>query len=72
MTDKPHETHPNASAFPPGISGPALRALASAGIRSMDDLVHRTEADLARLHGTGPKALDILKSALAAQGRRLR
>ena len=41
MTKKPSETHPNATAFPPGTSGPALRALASAGIRSMDDLVQR-------------------------------
>lgn len=34
-TTKPESTHPNAAAFPEGLSGPALRALATAGIRSL-------------------------------------
>ena len=72
MAKKPAATHPNADAFPPGIGGPALRALANAGIRSMGELARRSEAELAALHGMGPKALSILKSALAADGRRLR
>jgi uncharacterized protein (DUF305 family) len=63
-------THPNKSAFPPGVSGPALRALNGAGIRSVADLSRWREADLAALHGMGPKALSILKEALAASGRR--
>lgn len=65
-------THPNAAAFPPGMPGPALRALAGAGIRSMSDLARRTESELAALHGMGPKALALLESALAADGRRFR
>jgi hypothetical protein len=65
MAKKPAATHPNADAFPPGIGGPALRALANAGIRSMGDLARRSEAELSALHGMGPKALGILKSALA-------
>jgi hypothetical protein len=69
---KTEKTHPNAASFPPGLGGPALRALAGAGIRSMTDLARWTEADLSRLHGMGPKALEVLKSALAAKGRRLR
>jgi hypothetical protein len=72
MTKKPSATHPNADAFPPGVSGPALRALAGAGVRSLADLARWTESDLAALHGMGPKALDLLKSALAARGKRLR
>jgi hypothetical protein len=73
MTKKPNETtHPNAAAFPPGLSGPSLRALAGVGIRALADLVRWRESDLAGLHGMGPKALEILKSSLAAQGRRLR
>ena len=64
-------THPNKSAFPPGVSGPALRALNGAGIRSVADLSRWREADLAALHGMGPRALAILKAALAASGRRL-
>lgn len=62
MTKKNHHTHPNAAAFPPGLSGPALRALAGAGIRSVADLAKWTEADLAKLHGMGPKALALLVS----------
>jgi hypothetical protein len=65
-------THPNKAAFPPGVGGPALRALSSAGIRSMADLARWTEADLARLHGMGPKALGALRSTLEASGRSFR
>jgi hypothetical protein len=72
MAKKANATHPNADAFPPGISGPALRALAGAGIRSLAGLTRWTESDLAGLHGMGPKALGILKSALAARGKGLR
>ena len=72
MSKKPEATHPNADAFPPGISGPALRALAAARIRSLNDLKRWTESDLAALHGMGPKAMAILKSALATSGSRFR
>jgi uncharacterized damage-inducible protein DinB len=72
MSKKPEATHPNADAFPPGMPGPALRALAGAGIRSMSALARRTESELAALHGMGPKALALLKSALAADGRQFR
>jgi Helix-hairpin-helix domain len=65
-------THPNQAAFPPGVGGPALRALSSAGIRSVADLARWTEADLAKLHGLGPKALGVLHSALEASGRSFR
>lgn len=65
-------THPKAQAFPSGISGPALRALEGAGIRSLAHLTKWSEAELASLHGIGPKALGLLKAALEAQGRRLR
>ena len=65
-------THPNKAAFPPGVGGPALRALSSAGIRSVADLVRWTETDLARLHGMGPKALETLRGALEASGSSLR
>ena len=64
--------HPNADAFPSGVSGPALRALNGAGIRSLADLTRWSEAELAKLHGMGPKALRVLKAAVTAQGRRLR
>lgn len=65
-------THPNRAAFPPGMSGPSLRALQGVGVRSMTDLEQWTEADLRALHGMGPKALGLLRDALAASGRELR
>ena len=65
-------THPNRDAFPPGVSGPALRALAGAGVRSVPALAQWTESELAALHGMGPKALAVLRDALAASGRRFR
>jgi predicted flap endonuclease-1-like 5' DNA nuclease len=72
MAKKPTDaTHPNATAFPP-IGGPALRALATAGIRSLSALAHWSERDLLQLHGMGPKGVRLLKEALVKQGRQLR
>ena len=63
MTDVTNQ----ASAFPK-ISAPALRALNGAGYHTLVDLTKVSEADLAKLHGMGPKALGILRTALQAQG----
>ena len=70
MTRQAEVTHPDRAAFPAGMSGPALRALSVAGVRSMDDLTRWAEADLAALHGMGPKGIRILREALAESGRR--
>jgi len=69
MRPKPERTHPNAAAFPAGLSGPALRALAQAGIRSMTELADWTTTDLAALHGMGPKALALLTQSRRPVGR---
>lgn len=69
---KPDSTHPNASAFPAGLSGPALRALAHAGIRSLAQLAQHSKKDVAGLHGMGPKGVRVLEQALATQGRHFR
>lgn len=61
-------THPNRAAFPRGLSGPALRALATAGIASLDALSAWTEADVAALHGMGTRGVALLREALDAQG----
>jgi DNA-directed RNA polymerase alpha subunit len=58
------KTHPNAAAFPGGMSGPSLRALATAGVKSIDALASWTESELAALHGMGPKAIELLKTEL--------
>ena len=54
------------------MSGPSLRALSVAGVRSMADVARWTRADLAKLHGMGPKALDLLARALEESGRSFR
>lgn len=71
MPANTEKTHPNAGAFPP-IGGPALRALATAGVRSLGELTLWTEAELLELHGMGPKGVRMLREALAAEGRRFR
>ncbi|MEI2719718.1 MAG: hypothetical protein V9E87_06195 [Gemmatimonadales bacterium] len=47
-----------------------LRALANAGIRSMAELAKWSEADVAALHGVGPKGLRLLGEALVGAGKR--
>lgn len=58
--------------FPKGIGKPALRALIGAGYANLEALIDVKESDLLALHGMGPKALRILKTALAAQGNTFR
>ena len=52
----------------PKTSAPAARALAAAGIETLEDVAATDRAELARLHGVGPKALVQLDEALAAAG----
>jgi pimeloyl-ACP methyl ester carboxylesterase len=52
----------------PKIGAPALRALHAAGYNTLEELTQARAADLAKLHGMGPKALGILREALAAKG----
>ena len=53
---------------PPGLSAPARRALAGAGIVDLEHLAARTEKEVLALHGMGPKAMAPLRAALAAAG----
>ena len=59
---------PPVADFPPKLSKPAQRALANAGYTRLDQLTKVREADLAKLHGMGPKALGQLRAALAERG----
>ena len=54
--------------LPAGLSRPAQRALAGAGIHSLEQLTHFSKAEIRRLHGIGPHALDKLSQALAEKG----
>jgi hypothetical protein len=53
--------------FPRGVARPALRALLTAGITRLEQLKTWREADLAALHGMGPKAMGALREALQAK-----
>ena len=63
-------THPNEAAFPKGVGGPVLRALANAGIRSMAELAKWSEAEVAALHGVGPKGMRLLGEAWRREQKR--
>lgn len=53
------------AAWPPaGLSAPAQRALASAGIKSVKQLAGFSEAEIRELHGMGPKSIPLLKEVL--------
>jgi hypothetical protein len=58
-----------AASWPAGLGRPAQRALAGAGYNSLEQLTEVTEAQLLALHGMGPKAIRLLREALALQGR---
>jgi predicted flap endonuclease-1-like 5' DNA nuclease len=47
----------------PKIGAPATRALAEAGITQLSHLNGMRETDLLKLHGVGPKAIQILREA---------
>ena len=51
------------TALPP-IGAPAGRALAAAGVTSLESLASWSRSDLAALHGVGPKAVRLLDAAL--------
>ncbi|MCK6256366.1 DNA-binding protein [Fictibacillus sp. KIGAM418] len=56
------------SDFPPKLAKPAQRALAGAGFTRLEQLVHLNEAELSKLHGMGPKAMEQLRTALEEKG----
>jgi hypothetical protein len=50
------------------LAAPARRALANAGITSLDDLTKFTEKQISDLHGVGPNAMRDLQTALDTAG----
>jgi hypothetical protein len=51
--------------LPKGIGGPASRALANAGITTLAQVAGMSDAALLAMHGVGPKAVRVLRAALA-------
>lgn len=57
--------------LPAAIGRPATRALAAAGLTTLDRIAEHSEGELLAMHGVGPKAVRILVEELAARGRSL-
>ena len=65
MTANPEQPKSN---LPSGLAQPAQRALAGAGIHSLEQLAQFSEAEIKKLHGIGPNALEKLRQALGEKG----
>lgn len=59
---------PTGDGFPRDIAQPATRALLAAGYTQLRQLDGVPAAELRKLHGMGPAALDRLQKALQARG----
>ena len=64
---KSKQKHPQKNDLP-RLAAPAQRALASAGLKRLDQLTRFSEAEINQLHGIGPNALKVLRQALADKG----
>ena len=56
----------------PRLGAPATRALDAADCQRLSQVAELSESELMALHGMGPKAVRILREALAAKGLSLR
>lgn len=56
------------SNLPKGMGKPAFRALSNAGYLRLEQFSKLTETEVAQLHGVGPKALNLIRLALAERG----
>jgi len=54
--------------IPLKLASPAQRALAGAGISSLNQLTKFSEDEIRHLHGIGPNALKHLRQAMAEKG----
>lgn len=50
------------------LSAPARRALENAGIKTLDQLAKRSEAEILELHGMGPSSIPKLRKTLKSEG----
>ena len=56
------------SDLPRDIGNPATNALAHVGIVTLEQVASRPESELLALDGVGPKAIGVLRGALADAG----
>jgi hypothetical protein len=52
----------------PKLGAPARRALIGAGYTRLEQLTKAKESDILKLHGMGPKAMQVLRDALKERG----
>lgn len=57
-----------AAGFAALLTAPARRALENAGIKTLQQLAQKTEAEILKLHGMGPSSIPKLRQALKAEG----
>lgn len=62
------QTDPQASDLPRTIGNPATRAITGAGYWRLEQLTGVSAKELLALHGVGPKAVRLLREALAERG----
>jgi hypothetical protein len=55
--------------LPSELPQPARRALVAAGYVRLEQFTQISEAEVLAFHGVGPKALDLLRHALRANGQ---
>jgi hypothetical protein len=67
-TMKRQQSEQQETGLPSGLGKPAQRALAGAGYVRLEQFTQVSEAEVLELHGMGPKALGVLRSALEARG----
>jgi hypothetical protein len=60
--------HKLENTFEAKLSQPALRALAGAGIKNLQQLSKFSEKEISNLHGMGPSGIVALKAVLKAKG----
>ncbi|RPI86731.1 MAG: DNA-binding protein [Chloroflexi bacterium] len=58
----------NGSNLPEGLASPVQRALEQHGLLQLEKIAELSESELKQLHGIGPKAIEQLRQAMAAQG----
>ena len=66
---RPKQSASKSDDLPAKLAKPAQRALTQAGYTRLEQLSNVTEAELAQLHGMGPKAIEQLRAAMAAVGK---
>lgn len=59
---------PNRYGFPCEVSQPALRALLAATITTQEQVAAAGARNILKPHGVGPKAIPMLREALAKRG----